>query len=180
MNENVLTYSNAGLTAPPTATLMPRLRKRRDGQARFDQGPDEVPLIQGMLRYAYKTSLSMGLGRRHRRGLGVLRFGILGMINNCDPTASATVITNMQVNAASPMADGYDAVRDGGRVDVHLPRRGRAPHRRPRRQLRARARPRRLTSSTLHRTTTAGSIAKQGLVVSVAVVSALGAMLMAL
>ena len=210
VNENVLTYVNAGLTALADCDTSAAGAATATAQLDLIKAQMRVPLIQGMLRYAYKTSLSMTSAAdctttttddstpasapadTYRRRLTWLdgcediadawafAYAILPQIDSCSTTAAATIVANMHPNLASPMPDGFDAVLSAveatftclgitcadvgtGLVDSYSSTG---------------------TSTWLFElcddSVSAGSIAKQGLVVSVAVVSALGAMLMAL
>ena len=178
VNDNMLTYVNAGLTALADCdTDATTAKATATTNLELIKSQMTVPLVQGMLKYAYYTSLSTVSADDIAEGWA-FAYPLLGMINNCDPTVAATVITNMHVNAASPMDEGYDTLREavestysclGGDGGITCADVGSLS-----------------TSSGGYtmctdavETTSAGSIAKQGLVVSVAVVSALGAMLMA-
>ena len=94
----------------------------------------KIPLIQGTLRYLYKSDPAGGAGGSVAEGWA-FAFGILGLLGDADPTVAATVVSNMKTTASSPVADGYVAVK-AAITDVHRPRRYVRRHRRPRRQLR--------------------------------------------
>jgi hypothetical protein len=71
----------------------------------------KVPLVQGMLRYAYKADPHGGAAGDKEIGEGwAFATGILGEINKCSPTVAATVRANMDIAASAPVADGYEAV----------------------------------------------------------------------
>ena len=180
VNKNVLQYSIDGLAALADCDTSAAGATTATAKLDLIKAQMRVPLIQGMLRYAYKTSLSMGTSADDIAEGWAFAYAILPQIDSCSTTASATIVDNMHPNLASPMPDGFDAVLSAveatftclgitcadvgtGLVDSYSSTG---------------------TSTWLFElcddSVSAGSIAKQGLVVSVAVVSALGAMLMAL
>jgi hypothetical protein len=71
-----------------------------------------VPLVQGMLRYAYKADPKTGPGgaKEVAEGWAFAR-GILPQIHACSPVAAAIVVRNMNITAQRPVADGYQAVK---------------------------------------------------------------------
>ena len=180
VNKNVLQYSIDGLAALADCDTSAAGAATATAQLDLIKAQMRVPLIQGMLREAYKTSLSMGASADDIAEGWAFAYAILPQIDSCSTTASATILANMHPNLDSPMPDGFDAVLSAveatftclgitcadvgtGLVDSYSSTG---------------------TSTWLFElcddSVSAGSIAKQGLVVSVAVVSALGAMLMAL
>jgi hypothetical protein len=70
-----------------------------------------IPLVQGSLRYAYKVGVLSG-GSKERAEGDVFSAAILARINQCDATAAATIVTNMDYNAATPMVDGFTSVKE--------------------------------------------------------------------
>ena len=141
----------------------------------------KIPLIQGTLRYLYKSDPAGGAGGSKEIAEGwAFAFGILGLLDDADPTVAATVVSNMKTTASSPVSDGYVAVKTaiestytalgvtcadiGGLVDSYDASGTPTAY---------------IWEACTDADSTSGSVAKQGLAVSAAIVSALGAMLMA-
>jgi hypothetical protein len=70
-----------------------------------------IPLVQGALRYAYKVGVLSG-GSKERAEGDVFSAAILPRIDNCDTSAATTISNNQGYNAASPMGDGFAAVKE--------------------------------------------------------------------
>ena len=176
VNDLILTYANAGLDALATDDCT-----TASAQLDLIKVQMNIPLIQGMLRYAYKADPSGGGGGSKEIAEGwAFAFAILPQLNNCDFMVAATVVSNMQTTASSPMADGYETVKTavestysclgiscadiGGLVDSYDASGTPTAY---------------IWEACTDADSTSGSVAKQGLAVSAAIVSALGAMLMA-
>ena len=71
-----------------------------------------VPLVQGMLRYAWKADprLSASGPKEVAEGWAFAR-GILPQVHACSPAAAALIRRNMDIAAAAPMVDGFRAVQ---------------------------------------------------------------------
>jgi hypothetical protein len=70
-----------------------------------------IPLVQGALRYAYKVGVLSG-GSKERAEGDVFSAAILPRIDNCDTSAATTISNNQGYNAATPMGDGFAAVKE--------------------------------------------------------------------
>ena len=53
-----------------------------------------------------------GGGDKEQAEAWAFAMAMLPLIDNCDSDAAATVVTNMQVGISSPMADGWEVVKD--------------------------------------------------------------------
>jgi len=73
-----------------------------------------IPVLQGMLRYAYKAdpATSVGVAIKHKEWVEGAAFAraFLPQLDACDPDVAAMVATNFDLTAATPMKDGYMAV----------------------------------------------------------------------
>jgi len=69
-----------------------------------------VPLIQGSLRYAYKVAELDGQAKEKGEG-AVFAAAVLPLVADCSATAAATISDNMKIDAATPMKDGFAAVK---------------------------------------------------------------------
>jgi hypothetical protein len=69
-----------------------------------------IPLVQGALRYAYKVGELSG-GSKERAEGDVFSAAILPRINTCSATAATQIALNLDYNAATPMVDGFAAVK---------------------------------------------------------------------
>ena len=71
-----------------------------------------VPMMQGMLRYAYKADPVHGISvpKEIAEGWAFAR-GVLPPIHGCDANAAALVRRNMDISVATPVAVGYRAVK---------------------------------------------------------------------
>jgi hypothetical protein len=69
-----------------------------------------VPLIQGALRYAYKVDKLSGGSKEKAEG-AVFSAAVLPMIDACSKATAKTISDNMKIDTATPMKDGFDAVK---------------------------------------------------------------------
>jgi len=69
-----------------------------------------IPLVQGALRYAYKVGELSG-GSKGRAEGDVFTAAILPRINSCSQSTATMLWNNMDYNAATPMVDGFAAVK---------------------------------------------------------------------
>jgi len=69
-----------------------------------------VPLIQGALRYAYKVDKLQGGSKEKAEG-AVFAAAILPLVHSCSATAATTISNNMKIDTATPMTDGFMAVK---------------------------------------------------------------------
>jgi hypothetical protein len=70
-----------------------------------------IPLVQGSLRYAYKVGQIATSGIKERAEGAVFAAAILPRVAACDPNAAQIISDNMKINAASPMAAGFVAIK---------------------------------------------------------------------
>jgi len=70
-----------------------------------------IPLVQGSLRYAYKVDQISTSGIKERAEGAVFAAAILPRVAACDPNAAQIISDNMKINAASPMAAGFVAIK---------------------------------------------------------------------
>lgn len=68
----------------------------------------KIPLVQGMLKYAYKVA--NGAGDEELAEAWAFAMAILPLINECDSAVASTLIDNLKIGATTPMADGWTAV----------------------------------------------------------------------
>jgi len=68
-----------------------------------------IPLIQGTLRYAYKTSDGKGGAKEIAEGWAFAA-AVLPQVDAASPDAAAVIRKNMEYGAASAMSDGHEAV----------------------------------------------------------------------
>merc|ERR1719159_1937261 len=69
-----------------------------------------VPLVQGSLRYAYKVAKLQG-GSKEFAESAAFSAAILPRIHNCDADAAKIISDNMNIDSASQMGAGFEAVR---------------------------------------------------------------------
>jgi len=67
-------------------------------------------MIQVALRYAYKVDKLQGGSKEKAEG-AVFAAAILPLVHACSATAATTISKNMKIDAPSPMADGFAAVK---------------------------------------------------------------------
>jgi len=70
-----------------------------------------IPLVQGSLRYAYKVDQISTSGIKERAEGAVFAAAILPRVAACDANAAKIISDNMKMNAASPMAAGFVAIK---------------------------------------------------------------------
>jgi hypothetical protein len=69
-----------------------------------------VPMIQGSLRYAYKVAKLSGGSVEKAEG-AVFSAAVLPLVHKCSASAATTISKNLAINAATPMVDGFPAVK---------------------------------------------------------------------
>ena len=69
-----------------------------------------VPLIQGMLKYAYKVA--NGAGDEELAEAWAFAMAILPLIYECDQAVASTIINNLKIGLTSPMADGWETFKE--------------------------------------------------------------------
>jgi hypothetical protein len=70
-----------------------------------------VPLVQGALRYAYKVGKLQGKSKEKAEG-AVFSAAVLPLVDSCKPSAATLIAKNMNIDSATPMTDGFAAVKD--------------------------------------------------------------------
>jgi hypothetical protein len=70
-----------------------------------------VPLVQGSLRYAYKSAQLNGKTPKNLAEGAVFAAAVLPLISSCNAVAAKTISDNMKIDSAYPMGTGYAAVK---------------------------------------------------------------------
>jgi hypothetical protein len=70
-----------------------------------------VPLVQGALRYAYKVAELQGKSKEKAEG-AAFSAAVLPLVDSCKPSAATLIAKNMNIDSATPMTDGFAAVKD--------------------------------------------------------------------
>jgi hypothetical protein len=70
-----------------------------------------VPLVQGLLRYAYKADPAGEAGGPKQIAEGwAFAAAVLPQLHKCDPQVAALVRANMEIGAAQPVSSGFKAL----------------------------------------------------------------------
>merc|ERR1719313_1551146 len=69
-----------------------------------------VPLVQGALRYAFKMSFLQGGSKEYAEG-AAFSAAILPRVAHCNADSAKIIADNMNIDSATPMAAGFEAVK---------------------------------------------------------------------